>query len=146
VQQQHNSTATSILTTKHGYHSLNAQRLSERTVYSVRYYPRFHITAVGFGTYYSRKRGHACVRYCASHCTTTTAKTFSLHLYSVVGYKTTKRNRKCKARSLSRFQTLRPSHSPERKIPLKTGISTTVLYMTPHSPLLPVVFTLPYPI
>ena len=32
TQQQHTSTATSILTTKSTYHSLSAQRLSERTV------------------------------------------------------------------------------------------------------------------
>jgi hypothetical protein len=31
-------------------------------IYSFRYYPRFHITAVGFGTYYSRIRGHYCTR------------------------------------------------------------------------------------
>jgi hypothetical protein len=28
--------------------------------YSVRYYPRFHVTAVGLGTYYPWKRGHYC--------------------------------------------------------------------------------------
>jgi hypothetical protein len=27
-------------------------------IYSVRYYPRFHITAVGLGTYYLWVRGH----------------------------------------------------------------------------------------
>jgi hypothetical protein len=29
--------------------------------YSVRYYPRFHITAVGLGTYYPWIRGHYCI-------------------------------------------------------------------------------------
>jgi hypothetical protein len=29
-------------------------------IYSVRYYPRFHVTAVGFGTYYPWIRGHYC--------------------------------------------------------------------------------------
>jgi len=28
--------------------------------YSVRYYPRFHVTAVGLGTYYPRIQGSAC--------------------------------------------------------------------------------------
>jgi hypothetical protein len=32
-----------------------------RVVYSVRYYPRFHITAVGLGTYYPWIRGHYCI-------------------------------------------------------------------------------------
>jgi len=31
------------------------------TIYSVRYYPRFHVTAVGLGTYYPRIRGSACI-------------------------------------------------------------------------------------
>jgi hypothetical protein len=30
-------------------------------IYSVRYYPRFHIPAVGLGTYYSWIRGHYCI-------------------------------------------------------------------------------------
>jgi hypothetical protein len=29
-------------------------------IYSVRYYPRFHVTVVGLGTYYPRIRGHYC--------------------------------------------------------------------------------------
>jgi hypothetical protein len=29
-------------------------------IYSVRYYPRFHVTAVGLRTYYPRIRGHYC--------------------------------------------------------------------------------------
>jgi hypothetical protein len=29
-------------------------------MFSVRYYPRFHVTAVGLGTYYPRIRGSAC--------------------------------------------------------------------------------------
>jgi hypothetical protein len=29
-------------------------------IYSVRYYPRFHVTAVGLGTYYPWIRGHTC--------------------------------------------------------------------------------------
>jgi hypothetical protein len=30
-------------------------------IYSVRYYPRFHVTAVGLGTYYPWIRGHYCI-------------------------------------------------------------------------------------
>jgi len=30
-------------------------------IYSVRYYPRFHVTAVVLGTYYPRIWGHYCV-------------------------------------------------------------------------------------
>ena len=30
-------------------------------IYSVRYYPRFHVTAVGLGTYYPWIRGSACI-------------------------------------------------------------------------------------
>jgi hypothetical protein len=30
-------------------------------IYSVRYYPRFHVTAVGLGTYYPCIRGYTCV-------------------------------------------------------------------------------------
>jgi len=29
-------------------------------IYSVRYYPRFHITAAGLGTYYPRIQGSTC--------------------------------------------------------------------------------------
>jgi hypothetical protein len=29
-----------------------------QVIYSVRYYPRFHVTAVGLGTYYLWVRGH----------------------------------------------------------------------------------------
>jgi hypothetical protein len=29
-------------------------------IYSVRYYPRFHVTAVGLGTYYVWLWGHYC--------------------------------------------------------------------------------------
>jgi hypothetical protein len=32
-------------------------------IYSVRHYPRFHITAVGLGTYYPWIRGHICIEY-----------------------------------------------------------------------------------
>jgi hypothetical protein len=32
-------------------------------IYSVRYYPRFRVTAVGLGTYYPRIRGSACIIY-----------------------------------------------------------------------------------
>jgi len=32
-------------------------------IYSVRYYPRFHVTAVGLGTYCPRLRGSACTLY-----------------------------------------------------------------------------------
>jgi hypothetical protein len=32
-------------------------------IYSVRYYPRFHVTAVGLGTYYPWIRGHYCTDY-----------------------------------------------------------------------------------
>jgi hypothetical protein len=31
-------------------------------IYSVRYYPQFHVTAVGLGTYYPWIRGHYCIR------------------------------------------------------------------------------------
>jgi hypothetical protein len=31
-------------------------------IYSVRYYPRFHITAVGLGTYYPWIWGHYCAK------------------------------------------------------------------------------------
>jgi hypothetical protein len=34
------------------------------TVYSVRYYPRFHITAIGLGTYYLLIQGHTCICAC----------------------------------------------------------------------------------
>jgi len=30
-------------------------------MYSFRYYPQFHVTAVGLGTYYSRTRRSACI-------------------------------------------------------------------------------------
>jgi len=30
-------------------------------IYGVRYYPQFHVTAVGLGTYYRRIRGSACI-------------------------------------------------------------------------------------
>jgi len=30
-------------------------------IYCVRYYPRFHVTAVGLGTYHPRIRGNACI-------------------------------------------------------------------------------------
>ena len=30
-------------------------------IYSVRYYPRFHVTAVGLATYYPWIRGSACI-------------------------------------------------------------------------------------
>ena len=36
-------------------------------IYGVRYYPRFHVTAVHLGTYCTRLRGSACI----SHCTVT---------------------------------------------------------------------------
>jgi hypothetical protein len=29
-------------------------------IYRIRYYPRFHVTAVGLGTYYPWIRGHCC--------------------------------------------------------------------------------------
>jgi hypothetical protein len=32
-------------------------------IYSVQYYLRFHITAVGLGTYYLWIRGHYCIVY-----------------------------------------------------------------------------------
>jgi hypothetical protein len=35
----------------HGYH----------VIYSVRHYPRFHVTALGLGTYYPLIRGHYCI-------------------------------------------------------------------------------------
>jgi len=31
-------------------------------IYSFRYYPRFHVTAVGLGTYYPRMWGTVCIR------------------------------------------------------------------------------------
>jgi hypothetical protein len=31
-------------------------------IYSVRYYPRFHVTAVGLGTYYPWMRVYTCIR------------------------------------------------------------------------------------
>jgi len=34
---------------------------------SVRYYPRFHVTAVGLGTYYPRIRRSACI-LCVNLC------------------------------------------------------------------------------
>jgi hypothetical protein len=34
-------------------------------IYSVRYYPLFHVTAVGLGTYYPCIRGHYCIRICS---------------------------------------------------------------------------------
>jgi hypothetical protein len=38
-------------------------------IYSVRYYLRFHVTAVGLGTYYPWIRGHCCVGKTAIlHC------------------------------------------------------------------------------
>ena len=36
--------------------------------YSVRYYPRFHVTAVGLGTYHPWIRGNACVCVCVCVC------------------------------------------------------------------------------
>jgi hypothetical protein len=39
---------------------MHVTRISRYTVYSVRYYPRFHITAIGLGTYYPWIRGHYC--------------------------------------------------------------------------------------
>jgi hypothetical protein len=30
-------------------------------VYSIRYYPQFHVTTVGLGTYYPCIRGHYCI-------------------------------------------------------------------------------------
>jgi len=30
-------------------------------IYSIQYYPWFHVTAVGLGTYYPRIRGSACI-------------------------------------------------------------------------------------
>jgi len=39
------------LCTLHEYH----------VIYSVRYYPRFHVTAVGLGTYYTRIWGNYCI-------------------------------------------------------------------------------------
>jgi len=32
-------------------------------IYSVLYYPRFHVTAVGLGTYYPQIQGSSCVRF-----------------------------------------------------------------------------------
>jgi hypothetical protein len=32
-------------------------------IYSVRYYPRFHITAVGLATYYPWILGHYCISF-----------------------------------------------------------------------------------
>jgi hypothetical protein len=32
-------------------------------IYSVQYYPQFHVTVVGLGTYYPWLRGHYCRRY-----------------------------------------------------------------------------------
>jgi hypothetical protein len=37
-------------------------------IYSVRYYPRFHVTVVGLGTYYSLIRGHYCIRVSLLNC------------------------------------------------------------------------------
>jgi hypothetical protein len=35
-------------------------------IYSVQYHPRFHVTAVGLGTYYPWIRGHYCTLLCDS--------------------------------------------------------------------------------
>jgi hypothetical protein len=35
-------------------------------IYSVQYYPRFHVTAVGLGTYYPWMRGHYCISHSMS--------------------------------------------------------------------------------
>jgi hypothetical protein len=32
-------------------------------MYSVRYYPRFHVTVVGLGIYYQWIRGHYCFKF-----------------------------------------------------------------------------------
>jgi hypothetical protein len=34
-------------------------------IYSVRYYPRFHVTAVGLGTHYQWIRGHYSIVLCS---------------------------------------------------------------------------------
>jgi len=37
-------------------------------IYSVRYYPLFHVTAVGLGTYYPQIRGPACIDKSIWYC------------------------------------------------------------------------------
>jgi hypothetical protein len=32
-----------------------------QNIYSVQYYPQFHVTAVGLGTYYLQIQGHYCI-------------------------------------------------------------------------------------
>jgi hypothetical protein len=38
-----------------------------RTSRYIYYYPRFHVTTVGLGTYYPRIRGHICICILSTH-------------------------------------------------------------------------------
>jgi hypothetical protein len=41
-------------------------------IYSIRYYPLFHVTGVGLGMYYLRIWGHTCTKECTPHSVTHT--------------------------------------------------------------------------
>ena len=85
--------------------------------------------------------------YCASHSHTTTAETFSVHLYSAVSYKITKRNTGNTRHNCHLLFTHTGLHTPlKEKFPSKLEVSTTVLHVTSLSPATSRCLHLPPPI
>jgi hypothetical protein len=56
-------------------------------IYSVQYYPRFHVTAVGLGTYYPWIRWHYCILHLLTESLTAISCQIGVTLYTIRTFK-----------------------------------------------------------